>query len=96
MISIPQIRSGVTNSITSTLYTSVLTLSNIALTDAGTYTCTATYSLSDGSSPVVLTGNIDVTVRGFESHPADVIADLGSDVTANCIVVGDQLATISW
>ena len=68
----------------------------MALTDAGTYTCTATYSLSDGSSPVVLTGTIGVTVRGFETHPTAMNVDVGAEIVVSCVAVGDQQAAISW
>jgi hypothetical protein len=71
-------------------------LSSIALADAGTYTCTATYSLGDGSGSIVLTGTVQVTVRGFETHPAAQNIDLGAELKISCVVVGDQQATITW
>ena len=91
-----QISSGISTSTTGSAETSTLTLSSVALTDAGTYTCTATYSLSDGSDPVVLTGTIGVTVRGFETHPVAQSVDVGSKIEMSCVVVGDQQASISW
>ena len=92
----PQISSGISTATSSTAYTSTLSLSSIALANAGTYTCTATYSLSDGSDPVVLTGTIGVTVRGFETHPVAQSVDVGSKIEMSCVVVGDQQASISW
>ncbi|XP_063684395.1 basement membrane-specific heparan sulfate proteoglycan core protein-like [Bolinopsis microptera] len=80
----------------STFYTSTLSISTVTLSDIGTYSCIATYTHSDGSNPVVLSGTVVVTVRGFETHPADQTADQGSDVVMSCVVVGDQRASISW
>lgn len=94
---IPQIDSGVSTSTSDSLYTSVLHFSRVSLSNAGRYTCTATYdTLDDVSDPVVLTKNIEVTVRGFETHPVNKTADQGSDIVMNCAVVGDQRASISW
>jgi len=86
----------VTTSTSSSAYTSVLSLSSVAIADAGTYTCTATYALSDGSGPVVLTGTVDVTVRGFETHPTAMNVDIGSQIVISCVTVGDQQPSISW
>ena len=91
-----QITSGVTTSTSDSAYTSILSLSSLALSDAGAYTCTATYSHSDGSNAVSLVGTIDVTVRGFETDPADANVNQGSQVVISCVVVGDQQATITW
>ncbi|KAL5250884.1 hypothetical protein ACHWQZ_G016582 [Mnemiopsis leidyi] len=90
------ITTGVTTSTSSSAYTSVLSLSSVAIADAGTYTCTATYALSDGSGPVVLTGTVDVTVRGFETHPTAMNVDIGSQIVISCVTVGDQQPSISW
>ena len=91
-----QITSGVTTDTSSSAYTSVLSLSSVALTDAGTYTCTATYSLSDGTDPQVLTQTTEVVVRGFETHPTEQNIDLGSELVISCVVVGDSQASITW
>ena len=92
-----QINSGVSTFMTEDeAYSSVLHLSNIALADSGMYTCTATYSFADGSDPIVMSKSVDVVVRGFETHPDDKIADVGSDLTLDCTVIGDQRASISW
>ena len=92
----PQISSGVTTSTSDSAYNSVLSFSSLALADAGIYTCTATYSHSDGSNAVILTGTIDVTVIGFETDPTGVAVNQGSEVVISCVVVGDQQATITW
>jgi len=86
----------VTTSTSNSVHNSILTLSNTALTDTGTYTCTATYSLSDSSDHVTFSESVVVMVRGFEVHPADQIVEVGSGVTLSCAVVGEQPADISW
>ena len=85
-----------TTSTSDSAYTSVLSLSSVALTDAGTYTCTGTYALSDGTSQHVLTQNTEVVVRGFKTNPADQNIDLGAQLVISCVVIGDQQASVTW
>ena len=91
-----QLVSGITTSTSDSAYTSVLSFPSLALSDAGTYTCIATYSLSDGSDPVILSETIDVALREFETHPADKNVTQRSQVEISCIVVGDKKANITW
>ena len=69
---------------------------NVAMVKTGIFACTATYSLSDGSDPVVLRGTFKVTVIGFEIHPVDQNVKVGPKIEMSCVAVGDQQASIAW
>ena len=88
--------SDITTSTDTGKYNSVLSLANLTLNSAGTYTCDGKYSKIDGTGAIVISKAVEVVIRVFKTGPSDHDATAGSTHTISCTAVGDQEADMSW